>query len=170
MRTDLAPGRIHRAFDRDMPIRILLSPVKLWLAFVLLLGCGPAAPPATVDGTLRCNGQPLDNCLITFLPDPHQATAVSHSTGLTDQQGVYRLRCNEQDGAGVGWHRVTVQDLSISAQVVRRDHGTVDELMPETPPPRPPRAARVPPQYTSASRTPLRREIHAGHQTIDLDL
>ncbi len=31
-------------------------------------GCGKEAPPAAVEGTLRIRGQPLDNCLIEFLP------------------------------------------------------------------------------------------------------
>ena len=143
------------------------------LAFVLVgcFGCGPDPPPATVEGTLRLAGEPLDNCLVTFLPEPGQGPHSPHSTGLTDAHGCYLLRSDDQqEGAAIGWHRVTVQDLSVSAGIHRRDHGTVDLKTPETSPPPPVRPSRVPQRYTSAGDTPLRKEVNPGHQVIDLDI
>jgi len=147
--------------------------LRAWfvLALTMLLGCGQEAPPATVEGTLRMNGKPLDNCLITFLPEPGQEAAGPHSTGLTDQRGYYRLRLDDQrEGASVGWHRVTVEDLSVSTGVRRRDHGTVDEQTDETTPPPPVRHSRVPARYNSPKDTPLRKEVKPGRQVVDLDV
>jgi hypothetical protein len=143
----------------------------LVLALTMLFGCGRDSPPATVEGTLRLGGKPLDNCLVTFLPEPGQESNGPHSTALTDQQGSYRLRCdNQQDGAAIGWHRVTVQDLSVSTGVRRRDHGTVDAEMTEDAPPPPVRRSRVPEGYMSPATTPLRKEVEQGHQVIDLEI
>jgi len=115
------------------------------------------------------NGEPLDNCLVTFLPEPGQEPAGLRATGLTDQRGHYRLRLDDQrEGASVGWHRVIVQDLTVSTGVRRRDHGTVDEEMDETRPPPPARRSRVPAKYNSPEDTPLRRELKPGRQVVDL--
>ena len=116
------------------------------------------------------NGKPLDNCLITFLPEPGQETTGSHSTGLTDRDGHYRLRLDDQrEGASLGWHRVTVQDLSVSTGVLRRDHGTIDDETHEATPP-PVRRSRVPARYSLPKDTPLREETKPGRQVIDLDV
>ena len=90
---------------------------------------------------------------------------------MTDRHGCYRLRCDsQQEGAAIGWHRVTVRDLSVSTGVRRRDHGTVDLEMDETAPPPPARRSRVAQRYTSPADTPLRKEVKPGHQVIDLDV
>jgi hypothetical protein len=145
--------------------------VGLALALTMLLGCGRDDPPATVEGTLRLNGRPVENCLVAFLPEPGQEAQWPCSTGLTDQQGSYRLLCStQQEGVAIGWHRVTVQDLSASTGVRRRDHGTVDAQVADSAPPPPVRRSRVPESYTSPTRTPLRKEVKPGHQVIDLDI
>jgi len=140
-------------------------------ALTLLLGCSQNAPPATVEGALCINGEALDNCLITFLPEPGQEVTGPHSTGLTDDRGYYRLRLDDQrEGASIGWHRVTVQDLLISTGVRRRDHGTVDQETDETMPPPLVRRSRVPVRYNSPEETPLREEVKPGQQVIDFEL
>ena len=141
------------------------------VALTMVLGCGRGSSPATVEGCLRLNGKPLDNCLVTFWPESGQQAEVGRSTGLTDQQGLYRLHCdNQEEGAAIGWHRVTVQDLSVSTGVRRRDHGTVDAEMTENTPPPPVRRSRVPERYMSPTTTSLRKEVKPGHQVIDLDI
>ena len=141
----------------------------LALALTLLLGCVQNAPPATVEGTLRLNGKPLDNCLVTFVPEASQGT--KYSTGLTNQQGTFRLRdSNQQEGAALGWHRVTVQDMSVSTGVHRRDNGPVDaEANPAQPPP-PVQRSRVPGKFVPLTETPLRQDLKPGQQVIDLDI
>ncbi len=148
-----------------------LTIVSLALALLPLSGCGRDKSSATVEGTLRLNGKPLENCLVTFLPESGQEESGPHSTGYTDQQGVYRLRfADQQEGVVVGRHRVTIQDLSVAMGVVRRDHGTVDAEVEESGIAAPVRPSRVSDGYASASRTPLTREVKLGHQVIDLDL
>jgi hypothetical protein len=154
---------------RGTRLRLILKMVCLTIALASLSGCGRHSPPATVEGTLRLNGKPLDNCLITFLPEPGQGAKEPLSTAVTDRQGAYHLRFdNQQEGAAVGRHRVTVQDLSASSGVVRRDHGTADADVNENAPAV--RRSRIPQPYMSPNGTPLRKEVKADHQVIDLDI
>jgi hypothetical protein len=145
----------------------------IWLIAVLamLCGCGPNSLPATVEGTLRVRGQPLDNCLVVFLSESVEDVQSARSSGVTDEQGRYRLRSDDlRDGAAVGSHRVIVEDLSVASGVHRRDHGEVDAEHPEVISRPPVRRSRVPDTYGSTARTPLRREVAPGHQVIDLEL
>jgi len=135
------------------------------------LGCRQPPPPATVEGVLRVGGKPADNCLVTFFPESGHDPAWAWSTGRTDSQGRFRLRNGgQQDGAAVGLHRVTIQDLSVSQGTPRRDHGTVDEDLPEERTPAPVRRSRVPAVYLALTQTPLSREVKPGHQVVELDL
>jgi hypothetical protein len=119
-------------------------------------GCGPSQPLGDVEGTVRLNGKPLANVVVSFLPDPEKNTKGPRSGGVTDVQGRYRLQCdNQKSGAVVGWHRVVLED-------------------PETDRPRQgqpvKKASRVAARYTTAGQTPLRKEVKTGSQTIDLEL
>lgn len=141
------------------------------LAMTLLVGCGQRPLPATVEGTLSRAGKPLDNCLVIFLPETPQDAGSSRFVGLTDELGRYRLRCDRQrEGASVGEHRIVVEDLSVSTGISRRDHGAVDAEREEVVTPPLVRRSRVPDNYSSASQTPLRKEVTPGHQVIDLQI
>ena len=171
MNTSLQPGLTGRSSCRMAYVQRFLGIACLAIALTMWYGCGQDPLPATVEGTLRLNGRPLDNCLVTFLPELGQEAQGPSSTGLTDQHGSYRLRCdNQQEGAAIGWHRVTVQDLSVSTGVRRRDHGMVDTEIEEKTPPPPVRRSRIPDRYTSATETTLRKEVKPGHQVIELDI
>jgi len=171
MISPLQTNRSRQSWYRLHHVQYAALQAWLILALTMLLGCGQDAPRATVEGTLRVNGEPLDNCLITFLPEPGQEVTGPHSTGLTDERGYYRLRLDDQrEGASVGRHRVTVQDLLVSTGVRRRDHGAVDREMDETMPPPPMRRSRVSARYNSPEETPLREEVKPGRQVIDLDI
>ena len=171
MNRPLQTNRSRQSSYRLRRVQCVALRASLMLALTMLLGCGQNAPPATVEGTLRMNGKPLDNCLITFVPEPGQEVTGPHSTGLTDERGSYRLRLDDQtEGASIGWHRVIVQDLLVSTGVRRRDHGTVDKEIDETTPPPPVRRSRVPARYSSPKDTPLRKEAKPGQQVIDLDI
>ena len=173
MNTSTGLGCSNRpASRRDSIFRVLWAvEVAIALTPAILSGCGRDLPPATVEGTLRLNGEPLDNCLVTFLPESGQEGQEPHSRGLTDREGAYRLRFDsQQEGAAAGWHRVTVRDLSVSSGTRRRDHGTVDAEISDNAPPPPVRRSRLPEWYLSPESTPLRQEIKPGHQVIDLDI
>ena len=153
------------------PCRLRIGAAWLALAQVACLGCSDPAPPATVEGTLRLNGKPLDNCLVTFFPESSRDAKLAYSAGLTDQQGVFRLRTSaQQEGAALGTHRVTVLDMSVSTGVDRRDNGPVDAEPTKPQPPPPVRRSRVPEKYLSLTETPLSKEVRPGHQVIDLDI
>lgn len=150
---------------------LTLGVVWFALGVAACLGCAPQTPPATVEGTVRLGGKPLDNCLVTFFPESAQAAAWTCSSGLTDPQGRFRLRASsQQEGAGLGMHRVTIQDMSVSTGLVRRDNGTVDMEAGEAKVPAPVRRSRVPERYASLTATPLSKEITPGHQVMDLDI
>ena len=173
MNTSLRFGFVSRPALRRAGIQVAWWVAGLALAVTPMItsGCGRDAPSATVEGVLRLSGEPLDNCLVTFLPESGQEGQEPHSRGFTDRHGAYRLSFeNQQEGAAVGWHRVTVQDLSVSTGVPRRDHGTVDADVAENAPPPPVRRSRVPETYMSPTGTPLRHEVEPGHQVIDLEI
>ena len=65
---------------------------------------------------------------------------------------------------------LTVQDMSASTGVHRRDNGPVDAETDPTQSPPPVRRSRVPEKYVSLTATPLRQEITPGHQVLDLDI
>ena len=150
----------------------LLGTTCLGIVLTVLVGCGQKPSPATVEGTVRRNGNPLDNCLVVFLPESRDGAKAWRFVGLTDAQGHYRLQGEDRRaGAKLGFYRVTVEDLSVSTGVRRRDHGTVDARdAPDAEAPPPVRRSRVPERYASASQTPLRKEVQPGHQVIDLEI
>jgi len=152
-----------RAMLRFAALAILLT--------VVLTGCGPEPPEATVEGLLSRNGEPLDNCLVTFHPENEEESQGLFAADITDEQGRYELRRSDQlEGCPLGPHRVTVQDLSVSTGVVRRDHGTVEAEDAGGEERTPVRRSRIPKNYSSIADTSLKFEIQAGSQSIDLDV
>src|SRR5262245_61072740 len=130
------------------------------LSGFVVLGCGQKVPLGQVDGTVRARGKPLPSVVVRFVPDQASQTKLPQSVAQTDDQGRYRLKTEQQeDGAVVGKHRVTVEDLAILS-APRSADGTVLQ--------RPP--VRFPADYSDPLRTPLQREVKAGTQTLDLDL
>ncbi len=134
--------------------------VALLLALGLVCGCGPREQRGAVEGTVRRNGRPLADVLVTFLPDPDEGNKGRRSAGTTDAQGKYRLRGEDgRDGAAAGSYRVVVEDLAIYS-APRDADGTLLRRPPE----------RFPSRFGDALRTPLRREVRAGEQTLDIEL
>jgi hypothetical protein len=123
-------------------------------------GCGKKTPLGEVQGTVRLDGQPLDNVAVTFFPDQVEGAALPRATATTDASGHYRLRCEDsREGAPVGWHRVTVEDLA-PYRLPRDEDGPAAEAL----------KLRVPGAYADPGKTPLRVQVQPGPQTIDLDL
>lgn len=120
---------------------------------------GAGARGSGRGGALR--GQPLANVLVSYLPDPDKKGAgAARAAARTDERGRYRLRGEAgQDGAVVGWYRVTVEDLTVN-EAARAPDGTLLRKPP----------ARFAPAFGDPLRTPLRKEVRPGPQTVDLDL
>lgn len=130
------------------------------LAPLLLSGCGKSVRLGQVDGTVRFDGKPIGQVLVTFIPeDPH----LPQSSGVTDAEGRFQLRCsNGGMGAAVGEHRVTLLDATAAPASKSRE----DDEIPEG------NAApvrRVPPNYSRADKTPLRRSVAPGTQSLEID-
>jgi hypothetical protein len=130
------------------------------LAAGLLPGCGRSVALAEVDGTVRLDGQPAGQVFVVFVPeDPQQP----QSTGITDAEGRFKLRCNNsRPGAVVGPHRVTLVDAAVAPGGRKRD----DE--PEEGEVRP--VSRIPEVYSRIDKSPLRQTIAAGTQSVDIDI
>lgn len=79
------------------------------LAILLLgassTGCMSRGPPVVpVSGILKCNGHPIANLQLSFIPTTGPA-----STGMSDSTGRFKLIVTpKQDGAVVGTHTVIV--------------------------------------------------------------
>jgi hypothetical protein len=124
------------------------------------LGCGASAPRGDVEGTVRRQGKPLANVLVSFVPDVDAQTTGVRAAGVTDADGRYRLRGEDrQPGVGVGNFRVVIEDLNVNA-LPRSPDGTLLQQPP----------VRFDPRYGSPLKTPLRKQVQPGNQVIDLDL
>ena len=131
------------------------------VVLILCSSCNRAPRPefAKVQGTVRVNGQPQKRALIQFSPDREKGNGFPIvATGESDAEGKYTLKYGYQDkvdeGAPVGWHRVTVLDTTVGA----------------TPQGQAPKPSAVPMSYSMASTTPLVVEVKSGDNTIDLDV
>jgi hypothetical protein len=80
----------------------------LGLASLLgLYGCGGAAKPVKVKGTVTLDGKPLPNGLVKFIPTAERGR---EATGLTEADGSFQLETfTTADGALPGDYKVTVQ-------------------------------------------------------------
>ena len=125
------------------------------LASALLAGCGDMETPANVgrvSGRVTLEGQPLAEALVTFSPVEQGATS---SLGRTDQDGNYTLvYAQGVEGAQIGQHRVSIT--------------TFDEGDPDSDPPRPAVAEKVPAKYNY--QTGLTADVKAGENSIDFPL
>lgn len=85
------------------------------VCLVVATGCGQKAPKfVAVKGVLKINGEPASNVSIRFLPDSQKGTMGPSSGAITDEQGNFVLICdNGKEGAVVGSHRVTLDDLNV---------------------------------------------------------
>jgi hypothetical protein len=109
-----------------------------------------------VEGTLVINGQPGKKVHIEFVPDV--GVNGPRSAANTDEKGAFTLHVMERDGSSpagavVGNHKVILSDLQLS-------ESATGQGVP----------VRFGTDFTSASSTPLKREVNPGTQTIDLQV
>jgi hypothetical protein len=128
-------------------------------AGLLACGCG-GGPHGQVSGVVRSGGRPLGNVLVIYLPDPDAGARGGRAVGRTDEVGRYDLKgSGQKDGVPVGPYRVYFEDLA-EYEAPRSADGTVLK--------RPP--VRVPPRYLDPLQSPVRQEVRAGPQVVDLDV
>jgi hypothetical protein len=148
----------------------VLVPGGLLLLLLACAGCQKTRL-AEVEGTLTCQGRPLPNVQVEFIPDAENGTTGPRSTGVTDANGHFVLRCDDQRaGAVVGQHCVVLQPAS--GQETGRDRDPrgrkPDQVAKGAPPVEGP--ISIPAVYRSAGATPLRKEVKRGPQTINLEI
>lgn len=125
-------------------------------------GCGRGPQSAEVEGVITCDGRPLANVEVIFLPDPEQGTLGPRSGGYTDDAGRYRLTTSGE-GTAVGTCRVTVRDLTtIRGPFAATRNPTTPATSPKV---------RFADAYLSPSTTPLRSVVvQPGRNTLSFDL
>ena len=130
--------------------------------FGLLAGCAGGPNLTEVTGTLTLNGKPLDNVRVEFLPDPEAKTSGPRSTGVTDGEGRFKMTCeNQQSGAVVGTHRVTLTDLKQWEGLTASREDSNKPLKP----------SRLPAQYSDVVKTPFRGiEVKPGGTPVKLEV
>ena len=112
-------------------------------------GCNNGPKLGTVTGTVRFQGEPVENARVTFTPENGRM-----SVAETDAEGTYELKfADGRLGAELGEHLVAIETYRISTD----DNGGVVEF-PET----------LPAKYNRESE--LTRDVQQGAQVIDFDL
>jgi hypothetical protein len=143
------------------------------LAVIAVVGCGRGGPDlAEVEGTLTLRGTPFPNVTLCFVPDAEGGTLGPRSTGVTDENGHYKLVCEGMDkpGALIGRHAVLVYDpeaLNEPPQSARAA-SLPDPPMAKN---KSKKGMRYSPNYMVWAKTPLRVEVSGpGPQVIDLNV
>ncbi len=142
-----------RILRSDIAALVLLS------GMLAVVGCSSSPPMAQVEGTVRLQGKPLPKVQVEFWPEADGPRSI----GATDAQGHYQLATDKQiPGAQVGIHRVIVYDLGVYSDKFTSKGKDKDDI--------PIRPARFPAHYSDAAKTPLKKEVVAGKNVIDLDI
>jgi hypothetical protein len=143
-------------------------PAIAWIA--VLVGCSPS-PPTIVpaNGVVLLDGQPLANAEVTFMPQLESYGAQYNSSGVTDAQGRFELRCHfgDQPGAAATDHCVLVNEASVPDELRRMDGESqakyAEYLRSQTNRP-------IPDRYGSALQSPLRIRVTPDRQTYEIQL
>jgi hypothetical protein len=124
----------------------------LALAALLAAGCGGDPGLTPVEGTLTGpDGKPLPDVLVQFTPTDPGGRRVVSSSGTTDAAGRFVLRADTgRPGAVPGPHAVLLSDQGFGD----------DDDPPGRGRPRPP--VRIPADYSSPAKTPLKVTVEAG--------
>jgi len=135
----------------------------IFVSLLAALGCGSKPKLVQVEGIVKQKGKPMPEIMVEFLPDSKDGT---RSIGKTDENGRFVLATDEDEpGVMLGRHRVIVRDLGVfGGKFLGRKLENVGEkggpvLKPN----------RVPDDYTTALKTPLKVEI-TGNQKIELEV
>lgn len=125
---------------------------------------------AEVRGAVTLDGKPVEDIAVRFVPDEAGGHFGPTSSGYTDGDGKYAIRCDkyERDGTAPGSYRVVILDLSTisgvprARQSRRSENGSAVGAG---------NAAWVLARYADVSSTPLRNVVVApGTQEINFEL
>jgi hypothetical protein len=133
-----------------------------------LTGCSKS-PPALVpvEGVVTINGLPLPNATVKFVPMLQDFGGEYIATGITDDRGHYRLECLVGPGACACENRVTVAE----GPLPEKARGLSAEAQAEMTRDLESRKNRpIPPNYSTAAKTPLVITVGAGRSEYNLEL
>ena len=154
--------------------RFSMSCFLALLGCVLATGCKARLPKVVeAEGQIVLGGKPLPKAYIQFIPDLKDFGAEANSFAVSDDQGRFKLTCmhNQQPGAVIGTHRVTVvnalpeADGNSAEPQGRGPSPAVVERFLRSLPNRP-----IPARYGKFTTTTLRVEIEAGKTEYKLEL
>lgn len=129
------------------------------LALLATGGCGNSPPMAEVEGVLVIGGKPGRKVLLQFIPDVDKGSTGPVSMAETNSEGQFVLSYREtneampRSGAVIGWHRVVLTDQQLAESATGKGI-----------------PIRMTPEYGLANSTPLRQEVKAGKQVIEIRL
>ena len=122
-------------------------------------GRDPRIPPlAEATGVVTYKGEPLSGATISFA-SVLQDKGYHPGIGSTNDQGEFRIRTYNLDGAVVGSHKVSIVALDKDSGVV--DPETGKELTMYDPRWKPP-ASLIPPKYGDPEKSMLTAEVESG--------
>jgi hypothetical protein len=150
-------------------LRLIACAVAM-LTALAISGCAKTPPPVTeAEGIIYLNGEPLPHAQIQFVPDLKHFGVDYNSSGVSDDQGKFRLVCAKkaQPGAVVATHWVLVTDSPAPDDLRGMDAVTQAKLaeweasLVNRP---------IPRSYASVGTTPLKVEVTKGQKTYELKL
>ena len=146
--------------DLNMSVKLRFFTLVAASAMVLggFAGCGDGTPPlGKVTGTVTRGGKPVPGVVVNFMPDNGRP-----SWGKTDAAGKYTLNYDEgNDGGQVGSCKVFIGfEAQSQAGEAGREKGAGGA---------PADLKEIIEKY-SFEKSPLRKDIKGGAQTIDIQL
>lgn len=139
-----------------------------WFMLLSLVATGcsglKGSPPMndSVEGTIKLEGIPVAGVTLQFVPEGEERLPASNA--LTDEQGRFKLRCdNKKPGAVIGKHHVTIMvprgDARTGDPQAGGDTAAAARKIPE-----------VPAAYRQAAKTPLIVDVTADQHNYELTL
>jgi hypothetical protein len=128
----------------------------LALGLLAALGCSGSGSKAEVSGTVKLDGQLIEEGSIQFIP---VEGTTGPSTGAAIKDGQYHIP--RAQGAAIGKNRVELRSFKMSGRKIQdptAPPGTLTEA----------RVQAFPPEYND--RSTVVKEIQAGSNTIDFDV
>jgi hypothetical protein len=156
---------IGRPRERLRPDLHALALILL-AALTFLCGCDTPVEYVDVRGRITSRGVPLPEVQVIFYPEQETGGQVTRSSGLTDQEGNYRLR-DDQGHNGVVARRWSVCLTDPQTRPHRRmtPRGTGDGSEARR------AASRIPALYGDVAKTPFRAlEIQNTTRIVNIDV
>jgi len=144
-----------------MPSFCRIASVVLTAGLLMLVGCSRGPQLAEVAGTVKLKGKPLDKIHVEFWPEGDGPRSI----GETDAQGRFTLTTDngKKKGAVVGSHKIVLRDVGVLGEkFLGRAAEGVDMSKGRKP--------RITDRYSDPHKTPLKKEVTAENNVIELDL